>query len=103
VLEDAGYCICAAEHGRAALDLLSAGLAPALILLDLLMPVMDGWSFVAELKKDPVLKSIPVVVTTQAGKRVLSSAPVSAGYLDKPISQERLLQTVARCLLKKRP
>src|SRR4051812_1371969 len=84
VLEDEGYGIEAANDGGAALERLRAGLAPALIVLDLKMPVMDGWTFMAELKKEPELTSIPVVVITGAGERVLTSAPVSAGYLQKP-------------------
>lgn len=102
VLEEEGYRVQGAAHGGEALALMRAGSIPALILLDLLMPVMNGWAFMAELRKDPQLASIPVVVISEAGERVLSSAPVSAGYLAKPASRERLVQTISRCLQKRR-
>jgi CheY-like chemotaxis protein len=101
-LEGGGYDVEVAEHGREALDRLHAGFVPDLILLDLRMPVMDGWSFLTELKRTPGLPSIPVVVTTQAGDRVLASAPVSAGYLSKPFEPARLLQTIEACLSRRR-
>jgi CheY-like chemotaxis protein len=63
---------------------------------------MDGWEFVAALKARPDWASIPVVVTSQGGPRVLSSAPVSAGYLAKPLDRSQLLQTIACCLWRRR-
>jgi CheY-like chemotaxis protein len=102
VLEDEGYRVDTAIHGRAALSRLASGPPPDLILLDLMMPEMDGWEFMAALKARPDWASIPVVVTSQGGSRVLSSAPVSAGYLAKPLDRSQLLQTVACCLWRRR-
>jgi CheY-like chemotaxis protein len=103
ILEEEGYCVETAGHGRDALDRLSgAGPLPDLILVDMLMPVMDGWAFMAELKKNPVLASIPVLATSGGGDRVLSSAPVAAGYLVKPLSRARLLETISCCLLRRK-
>ena len=99
-LEGAGYRVESAMHGVAALACLHAGTKPALILLDLMMPVMDGWSFMAELKQDSALAAIPVIVTTGGGDRVLHSAPVSAAYLNKPINRERLLAMIELCILR---
>jgi len=59
VLEDAGYRVMSAADGRAALDLLRAGPRPAVILLDLMMPVMDGFEFRAEQVRDPSLADVP--------------------------------------------
>jgi CheY-like chemotaxis protein len=98
VLEEQGYRVETAVHGRDALGRLLAGTRPDLILLDLRMPEMDGWAFMAEVKARAELAKIPVIVTSQAGERVLNSAPVSAGYLAKPIDRSRLLQTVDRLL-----
>jgi two-component system chemotaxis response regulator CheY len=66
VLLDLGYAVTSAVNGRAALDLLRGGLRPALVLLDLLMPVMDGATFLADLRahSDPALAGIPVVLMT---------------------------------------
>ena len=100
MLAEAGYKVESAVHGAAALARLSAGTKPALILLDLMMPVMDGWSFMAALKQDSALAAIPVIVTTGGGDRVLQSAPVSAAYLNKPINRERLLAMIELCILR---
>ena len=98
ILEDEGYQIATASHGGEALHYLLHGPRPDLILLDLVMPEMDGWAFVSELRKSPTLADILVVVITQGGNRVLSSAPVSAGYLSKPLDRRKLLETIENCL-----
>ena len=72
----------------------NTGRRPNLILLDLFLPVMDGWELIAGMRARPALSAIPIVVITGAGERALTSAPVSAGYLDKT----RLLETLAVCL-----
>ena len=66
VLLDLGYAVTSAVNGRAALDLMRDGLRPALVLLDLLMPVMDGAKFLVDLRAhaDPFLARIPVVLMT---------------------------------------
>jgi CheY-like chemotaxis protein len=97
-LEEEGYRVQLAVHGRDALARLAAGPLPDVILLDLLMPVMDGWAFMANLKARAELSTIPVVATTAAGLDVLFSAPVCAGYLTKPLQRSQLLETIARCL-----
>jgi CheY-like chemotaxis protein len=101
-LEDEGYRAETAVHGAEGLARIRAGFRPDIIILDLRMPVMDGWAFMTELKRDPELASIPVVVTTQAGDRVLTSAPVSAGYLAKPFEAHRLIETIQVCLSRRR-
>jgi CheY-like chemotaxis protein len=98
LLEMEGYHVRTAGNGRDALETLRAGPSPQLILLDLRMPQMDGWAFMAELKARPALATIPVVVTSQWGPHVLNAAPVAAGYLDKPLDRGRLLQTIEHCL-----
>jgi two-component system chemotaxis response regulator CheY len=102
VLEEEGYSVETAEHGADGLGQLRAGLRPDVIVLDLRMPVMDGWTFLKELKREASFGSIPIVVTTQAGERVLASAPVSAGYLAKPFEAHRLIETVQACLERRR-
>jgi CheY-like chemotaxis protein len=61
-----GYDVVCVEHGEAALRHLKAGARPFVILLDLMMPVMDGWTFRREMLKDKKLATIPVVVMTAA-------------------------------------
>ena len=64
VLGDLGYDVVTAPHGKAAIDLLRTGTKPGVILLDLMMPVMDGWAFREAQQKDASIKDIPVVVIT---------------------------------------
>ena len=97
VLEDEGYTVRAAENGRAALAALRAPGArpPCVILLDLMMPVMDGWAFRAEQLRDPLLAEIPVVVLTADGNAAARSAVLEvAGALRKPVELLTLLAAI---------
>jgi two-component system chemotaxis response regulator CheY len=90
-LELNGYRVVTAEHGQDALDKLNGIEHLCLVILDLLMPVMNGWDFVARMRQRAELASIPVVVH--------SSAPASppAGVtrvLQKPMNFDRLLSLV---------
>jgi CheY-like chemotaxis protein len=101
VLEDEGYSVRAAENGRAALAALRApgATAPCVILLDLMMPVMDGWAFRAEQLRDPTLAHIPVVLLTADGAAVEKAALMNvAGALRKPVELLTLLSAIQRFL-----
>jgi CheY-like chemotaxis protein len=94
ILELEGYTVREAANGREALDI-SAREPPSLILLDLMMPVMDGWQFRAEQIKDPALAQIPVVViSADAGIQEKVASFGAASVLPKPISLDRLLRAV---------
>lgn len=103
VLLDEGYEVAAAANGREALDRLAAS-QPDLILLDLVMPVMDGWAFREEQRKTPELAAIPTVVlsathpTDGPGLRTLGADAV----LSKPVRMERLIGAL-RAVLKSPP
>ncbi|CAN91331.1 MULTISPECIES: response regulator [Sorangium] len=92
-----GYDVEEAADGAEALALLRRDAPPALILLDLMMPVMDGWQLRAELQRDPALASIPVVIVS-ADVRVEQEASRLrvAGLLKKPLQIEPLLELVHR-------
>ena len=97
VLESAGYRTAIAGNGRAALDHLRTCTHPDLILLDLMMPVMDGWEFREEQQKLPALASIPVLTVTADGDaRGKAAAIQAAGYITKPITIDSLLDAVER-------
>src|SRR5262245_22499124 len=72
VLDDEGYETAAAGNGAEALAWLREAPLPALILLDLMMPLMDGWRFREEQLKDDRIAAIPVIVMT-AGRKVLET------------------------------
>jgi len=96
VLVSEGFSVIVAEHGRAALERLRAQpSAVCMILLDLFMPVMNGWAFRDEQVRDPALADIPVVVITadaSAAQRVGKLGVV--GSITKPVDFDRLLAMV---------
>jgi CheY-like chemotaxis protein len=88
VLEDEGCAVVEAEDGRAALAILRSMRLPHLILLDLMMPVMNGWDFHAEMQKDPALAAIPVAVLSGVGRM----RPFGAMHeLNKPVDLPNLM------------
>ena len=96
VLTDHGYRVVTAGHGAAALERLRDGTRPDVILLDLMMPVMDGATFRATQKADPALAGIPVVVMTAlATARDAPEWADVAAFLTKPIKLDALLAALA--------
>src|SRR4051812_5222654 len=92
VLETEGYHVSTASNGREALDRLKAARqAPALILLDLMMPIMDGWEFLKEREKEKTIQKIPVVVVSALSNGVVRNDHSTVGFLRKPIELESLL------------
>ena len=94
LLSQNGYSVASAENGRQALDYLRRS-TPALILLDLMMPVMSGWEFLALKKTEPRLEPLPVVVMTGSG---LVDDVDAQAVLHKPIDFGVLIRTVKQNL-----
>jgi CheY-like chemotaxis protein len=95
VLTEEGYSTVLFENGRAALDFLrQPSPDPALILLDLMMPGMNGWQFREEQLKDDRLRLIPVVVITAS--RLGSEAIQAREVLFKPVGLGELVEAVHR-------
>jgi CheY-like chemotaxis protein len=93
VLQGEGFQTLGAEHGRCALDLLGlGGPLPAVILLDLLMPVMSGSDFLDCIEKDPRLAGIPIIVVSAVPDRI-DRQRVSR-RLRKPVDLDSLLEAV---------
>jgi CheY-like chemotaxis protein len=89
-----GYQVVTAEHGQEALDLLRAGREKvSLILLDLMMPVLDGWQFRELQQKDEALSRIPVIILTASGDARSLSRQTTV--LQKPVQFEELLAAVS--------
>ena len=97
LLDKSGYEVSFADHGREALRLLRAETLPNIIILDLRMPVMDGWEFRTIQKDDPRLGLIPVLVVS-ADASPKAAAISAEGYLRKPFDSEEVLVAVERVL-----
>ena len=93
VLQDAGYSSRSAENGEVALEQARAE-RPCVILLDLMMPIMNGWEFRSEQLRDPTLSSIPVIIMTADGRAGEKARTLHADYLRKPITLDALLHLV---------
>jgi CheY-like chemotaxis protein len=87
-----GFAAASVSNGREALDYLHSN-KPQVILLDLMMPVMDGWEFRRQQKADPELAPVPVIVLSALDQG--RAAPVDAdAFLKKPLDFDRLLGLV---------
>lgn len=93
VLADAGFVVGLAADGAAALQMLQHRASVELIVLDLVMPVMDGWQFIVAVQQDPVLAAIPIVAISADGSAHARATRVSA-YLQKPFTETELLATI---------
>jgi CheY-like chemotaxis protein len=93
VLESEGFRVETARNGVDALAHLRAGTRPGVVLLDLMMPIMNGWEFLQELAKVPALGSIPIVVLTASGA---TKIPGTVEVLRKPVDLGVLVATVER-------
>jgi len=96
-LSDHGYQVATAPDGAVALEMM-AGFQPDLVLLDMRMPAMDGWSFSSAYRKTRSPR-VPIVVLTAARDAGASAAEIQAdGFLAKPFELQDLLALVERLL-----
>ena len=96
LLEGEDVKVLRARHGREALDLLEDGARPSLILLDLRMPVMDGWELCRRLASDSRFAQIPVAIVTASASVDAPARARDAGLFVKPVNYARLLALVER-------
>jgi CheY-like chemotaxis protein len=101
LLETHGYDVVAVNNGRDAIGLLKMGtVRPRVIVLDPMMPGMDGWQFRAELLCDEELASIPVILFSAAGRPVVAAAAGAiraVAGIAKPVDPAELLRLVGAC------
>jgi len=97
-LEGEGYRTTSASNGLEALERLRGEKTPpAVILLDMMMPVMDGWAFRDEQQRDPQLAEIPVVVfSAQGNVKEMASEVSASAYLKKPVTLKELLAILGK-------
>jgi len=103
LLDDAGFATVGARHGLEALKVLAASaVIPTFILLDLMMPVMDGWAFCNSRRKSRALRQIPVIALS-AAEISESNRPTGVdAFLAKPIDVDRFAWLAARMAGRKR-
>ena len=92
LLELEGYQVRTATNGREALDTLAAlGDQICMVLLDLFMPVMDGWQVIDELRATGKLDSTQIIIITSAAYRAPAGMPV----FEKPLDMDKVMNAVA--------
>jgi CheY-like chemotaxis protein len=102
LLEEMGFSVTVAANGRVALERIHTGSHPNLILLDLMMPEMNGWQFLEHVRHDESLGSIPIVIMTAHRSRDPSGLPPE-DFLHKPFDAPKLLASVALHLARATP
>ncbi|HXQ14064.1 MAG TPA: response regulator [Caulobacteraceae bacterium] len=103
-LTTAGFRVCCAQDGREALQLMATE-SPALVILDVMMPVMDGLEVLRHAKASESLAAIPVIVVTsrEQDSDILDAVKLGAAdYLVKPFMPTELLSRVARIIVEQR-
>jgi signal transduction histidine kinase len=98
LLSTEGFRVAGCSNGREALEWLHTSSKPDIIVLDLMMPVMDGWQFRVAQKHDPELATIPVVALS-ADATAKAAAIDADAYLKKPVDYETLIDTIDRLLV----
>ncbi len=106
ILNRRGYEIIGANGGREGLDLVRQQI-PDLVLLDLMMPDMDGWDVYQQMKADEHTQNIPVIVVTAKAQSIdkvlgLHIAKVD-DYISKPFSPQELVDSVEKVMAKNQP
>ncbi len=96
-LVDEGWSLVFAESGAEGLRL-TRKLKPKLICLDILMPSMDGWSVLSELKRDPELRDIPVIILSMTDDKPLGYSLGASEFLTKPLDRDQLVAVIDKYL-----
>lgn len=102
LLEKHGFTVAAAQNGPAGIEL-ALRLKPAAILLDIQLPLMDGYAVAAELKKQDALAGIPIIAVTSyamVGDREKIIAAGATGYIEKPINPDTFVDEIRGYLSK---
>lgn len=104
LLERDGHQVVEAFNGREALDRINAGERPDLIILDVMMPEMDGYTFNARLQENDATRRIPVIILTAKGQMrdVFEMASNVVFYMEKPFDPKHLREKIQEVLSKKK-
>jgi CheY-like chemotaxis protein len=97
-LSKEGFSACSAPDGQRGLDM-ARSKRPDAIILDVMMPRLDGWAVLSALKADPLLAPIPVILLTIVDDKSLGYTLGVAEYLTKPIRREKLVEALGKHLV----
>jgi CheY-like chemotaxis protein len=97
ILKMLGYSVRVAANGKEALDNIRTLGVPSMIVLDLMMPIMDGYEFWAEQHRDPTMADVPVIVIT-AGPGVQRADVKPFGVIGKPIKLPQLFSLIGKAI-----
>jgi signal transduction histidine kinase/DNA-binding response OmpR family regulator len=100
-LNSAGFSVAAARDGEEGLAL-ARRTRPVAVVLDILLPKLDGWELLTRLKADPANAALPVIVTSMLDERGRGFALGAAEYLVKPVARDDLLAALARACAERR-
>ncbi len=107
LLEEAGYDVQTAADGKQALELLESGKAkPDLLVLDVIMPEMDGYTLLRHLRAQPETRQLPVLMLSakeEANMLDLLSLERISGYLEKPCSPSAIVESVTEIIRETKP
>jgi CheY-like chemotaxis protein len=97
ILQEEGYIVISTFNGQEALEYLrDSNQKPALIILDIMMPIMNGYEFREAQLKDPKISSIPTILLSASGKYEDFSQMNFSECLKKPLDLERLIEVINR-------
>jgi CheY-like chemotaxis protein len=97
ILEDAGYGVVLARNGQEALDILGTT-RPALVLTDVMMPLLDGFALCRAIQAHPDYQTIPVVVMSAVGRLPSADACRAAGFIRKPFDLENVVGIITNLI-----
>jgi CheY-like chemotaxis protein len=100
LLEQKGFKVVPARSGPEGIEL-AGRIQPALIILDIQLPQMDGYAVARELRQNPALKDVPIVAVTSyamVGDRERTLEAGCSGYIEKPINPDTFGSQVEKCL-----
>lgn len=96
-MESEGYKVFTASNGKEGLETFGTMPKPCMILLDLMMPIMDGFEFLAERNKNPPLAEIPVIIVSAFPEKM--KAVPADGYINKPVKLDALFELIKKYCL----
>jgi len=101
VLARRGYAVAQVENGQAALDYLKANPQPDVIVTDMMMPVMDGWTFLTRRQKLAAIAAIPTIILTGLGvaSQEWAQSIGARACLRKPVEPDELVKAIEGCSL----